>query len=332
MKKIISVFVVLVALFGGLGLYLDFQDVVATSENVKTKSVQIGGQPFGIKFYSQGALITKVREDSPAFKGGLKVNDVIIKIDSKKITDNGSVREIIKNCNCKEMTFVINRDYEIINVKITPESINGKNTVGIWIKDSCAGIGTITYYNQQDKTFACLGHGICDKESSNLLPMAEGDICPAYIESVDKAKKGHAGGLNGYFKEDDIGSAYYNSEYGLFCNQIEKTNYKEYKVADKDDIENGTAYIYTTVEGDTPKFYKVEIHSPHLFTFDKEKELVIEITDKELLDRTGGIVQGMSGSPIVQNDMIVGAVTHVFVNEPTKGYGILAETMIEKSK
>ena len=135
--------------------------------------------------------------------------------------------------------------------------------------------------------------------------MAEGDICPAIIQSVDKAKSGYAGGLNGYFLDDEIGKAYYNSEYGLFCNKDIATSYTEYKGATKE-----------------------ECH----FFFDKMKEITIEVTDKELLKKTGGIVQGMSGSPIIQDGKLIGAVTHVFVNNPEKGYGILAETMIDESK
>lgn len=332
MKKILSLLIIIVGGFGFFNTIVNQSNAVTTSEDIKNKTVQIGGQPFGIKFYSQGAMITKVRENSPADKGGLRKNDIIIEIDGKKIKTNDMVKEIIANSKGKELDFTINRDYEIINEKITPEYVNGKYTAGIWIKDSCAGIGTITYYDKGSNTFACLGHGICDKDSSTLLPMAEGDICPAIIESIEKGKSGSPGGLNGYFLDKEIGKAYKNSEYGVFCTQEVDTYYKEYKVAEKKDIENGQAYIYTTVEGDTPKMYEVNIHLTGILNFDRKKDIVIEITDNELLKKTGGIVQGMSGSPIIQGDKIVGAITHVFVNDPTRGYGILAETMIEKGE
>ncbi len=332
MKKFLSVFIVLIGLFGIYNISAEQSVAVQASENIKNKTLQIGGQPFGIKFYSEGAMVTKIRENSPADKGGLKVNDVIIGIDNKKIKTNETVKELVEDCNGKEMNFTVNRDYEIINIKVEPEMKNGKFTAGMWIKDSCAGIGTITYYDDSNNTFACLGHGICDKNSSVILPMSEGDICPAVIDSVDKGKDGYPGGLNGYFKEEEIGQAYYNSECGLFCKNEIKTNYKEYKVAKKEEIEKGSAYIYTTVEGNKPKFYKVNIHLSNGFNFDKMKEIVIEITDERLIEKTGGIVQGMSGSPIVQNGKLVGAVTHVFVNQPDKGYGIPIETMLEESK
>lgn len=331
MKKVISFIIAIVAI---LGVYntINPSNAIATSSDLKNKTVQIGGQPFGIKFYSEGALVTKVRENSPADKAGMRVNDIIIGINNEKVKENEVVRNKIEEYKNQTIKFTINRDYEIIDLNIKPENHNGNYTVGIWIKDSCAGIGTITYYDTNNNTFACLGHGICDKESTNLLPMAEGDICPAIIQSVDKAKSGYAGGLNGYFLDDEIGKAYYNSEYGLFCNKEIETSYKEYKVATKEEVKKGTAYIYTTVEGSNPKFYKVYIKPECHFFFDKVKEITIEVTDKELLKKTGGIVQGMSGSPIIQDGKLIGAVTHVFVNNPEKGYGILAETMIDESK
>lgn len=332
MKKILSLLIIIVAGFGFYNTIIDSSNAVTASEDLKNKTVQIGGQPFGIKFYSQGAMITKVRENSPADTGGLKKNDIIIEIDGEKIKTNEKVKKIIANSRGKELNITVNRDYEIINIKITPEFVKNKYTAGIWIKDSCAGIGTITYYDQVNNTFACLGHGICDKDSSTLLPMAEGDICPAIIESIEKGKSGSPGGLNGYFLDEEIGKAYKNSEYGVFCSKEEVTSYTEYKIANKKDIENGQAYIYTTVEGSSPKMYEVNIHQTGILNFDRKKDLVIEITDKELLEKTGGIVQGMSGSPIIQGDKIVGAITHVFVNDPTKGYGILAETMIENGE
>lgn len=332
MKKIISFIIAIVAILGIYNTFGTSDKAIATSKNTKTKKVQIGGQPFGIKFYSEGALITKVRDDSPADKSGLRENDIIIGINNEKVKNNQVVREKIKENKTSTIKFTINRDYEIIDINIKPENSNGKYTVGIWIKDSCAGIGTITYYDTDNNTFACLGHGICDKNATNLLPMSEGDICPAFIQSVDKAKTGYAGGLNGYFLENEIGKAYCNSQYGLFCNKEIATSYKEYEVATKNEIKKGKAYIYTTVEGDNPKFYEVKITPQCHFFFDKMKEITIEITDKELLNKTGGIVQGMSGSPIVQNDKLIGAVTHVFVNNPEKGYGILAETMLTESK
>lgn len=329
MKKFLLICMALICCLGYFNINTD-QKAIAVSENVKGKTLQIGGQPFGIKFYSEGALVTKVRSDSPADVGGLKTNDIIIAIDNKKTKTNDLVKKYVRESNGKELIFTINRDYEIIDLKIKPEIKNDKYTAGMWIKDSCAGIGTITYYDKTNKTFACLGHGICDKNSSVLLPMSEGEICPAVIESVDKGKDGYPGGLNGYFENKEIGQAYNNSDYGLFCKCEKETDYDEYKVASKNQVENGEAYIYTTIEGNKPDFYKAEIHLSSRFTFDKMKELVIEITDSRLIEKTGGIVQGMSGSPIIQNNKLVGAVTHVFVNNPEKGYGILIETMLEE--
>lgn len=332
MKKIISILIAVVAIIGTFSTIDNATVAMTANEEVKNKYVQIGGQPFGIKFYSDGVMITKIRENSPADVSGLKVNDIIIRINDENIKSNNSVRNLIENSNGKEISFTVNRDYEIIKFKVTPEYKNGKFTAGMWIKDSCAGIGTITYYDEENKTFACLGHGICEKESSKLLPMYEGDICPVVIENIDKAKKGYPGGLNGYFEDKEIGTAYNNSHFGLFCNLKIKTNYKSIKVAEKKEIKKGEAYIYTTISGNTPSLYKINIKPKSRFNFDKTKDMIVEITDERLLKETGGIVQGMSGSPIIQNNMLVGAVTHVFVNEPSKGYGIFAQTMLEQAQ
>jgi stage IV sporulation protein B len=331
MKKVISIVMIFVAIIGTINMTTDYQSVVTTSEDISNKTVQIGGQPFGVKFYSKGVVITKIRNDSPADKAGLRKNDIIVMINNQSIADNEEVKNTIKSSNGNKLTLTVNRDYEFLEFTLTPEYNNGKYTAGMWIKDSCAGIGTITYYDTDTNTFACLGHGICEKDSTNLLPMSEGDICPAYINSIEKGKNGSPGGLNGYFKDEKIGTAIYNSQYGLFCQSNITTNYKEYKVASKKEIENGEAYIYSTISGETPKMYKVNIQSASKLNFNKDKDIIIEITDTELLEKTGGIVQGMSGSPIIQNGKLIGAVTHVFVNNPKKGYGIFAETMLEES-
>ena len=331
-KKVISLIIAVIAVIATLEITAEYNNVIATSNNYSDKTVQIGGQPFGIKFYSQGVMITKVRKDSASEECGLRTNDIIVMINGNEIEDNRKVKNIIEKSNGKSLKITVNRDYEIMDFTLKPKQVNGKYTAGMWIKDSCAGIGTITYYDTDNNTFACLGHGICDKESSTLLPMHEGDICPAVIEGVEKGRSGSPGGLSGYFKDSEIGSAYCNSKFGLFCNSEFKPQYKEYKIADIKEIEPGKAYIYSTTIGETPEMYQVEIKPTNKLLFDKDKDLIIEVTDKKLLEQTGGIVQGMSGSPIVQNDKIVGAVTHVFVNDPTKGYGIYIQTMLDESE
>lgn len=303
---------------------------VTASGSVNERTVQIGGQPFGVKFYSQGVMITKIRENSASEKCGLRVNDIIVMIDGKEIDGNKAVRDSIENSGGGTIKLTVNRDYEIDEFELVPENINGRYTAGMWIKDSCAGIGTVTYYDTENNCFGCLGHGICDKGASTLLPMHEGDICPVIIDGVDKGKSGSPGGLSGRFRDREIGKAYKNSKYGLFCDSFRSVSYKSYKTASKDKVKTGQAYIYSTVRGETPKMYSVNISPANKLIFDRDRDMIVEVTDSRLLDETGGIVQGMSGSPIVQNGKLVGAVTHVFVNDPTKGYGIYIERMLNE--
>ena len=275
-------------------------------------------------------MITKIRENSASEKSGLRVNDIIVMINGLEIESNQAVRDCIENSGGGTIRLTVNRDYEICEFELTPENVNGRYTAGMWIKDSCAGIGTVTYYDTENNTFGCLGHGICDKEASTLLPMHEGDICPVVIDGVDKGRSGSPGGLSGRFKNEEIGRAYKNSSCGLFCESFRKVNYRRYRIASEDEVETGQAYIYSTVKGETPKMYTVNISPANKLFFDKDRDMIVEVTDSRLLDATGGIVQGMSGSPIVQKGKLVGALTHVFVNDPTKGYGIYIDRMINE--
>jgi len=202
---------------------------------------------------------------------------------------------------------------------------------GIRVRDSSAGIGTSTFYSPSLNISCGLGHGICDVDTGEILTINSGEAVPANIVSINKSSAGSPGELKGQFLEGSFGKIIANNETGIyFSDKYEDLNNLK-KLAVKQDIKVGDAKIYTCVDGVTPKYYNCKIEKIN-YNNNITKNMVIKITDKELLDKTGGIVQGMSGSPIIQNNMLVGAITHVFVNDPTKGYGIFAENMLLSAK
>lgn len=225
----------------------------------------------------------------------------------------------------------VERNGNEINKSVTPI----KNTVGIyligaWIRDSCAGIGTITYYDKDNNYFAALGHGICDNDTSALMPLATGEVVEANISGITKSTSGNAGSLNGYFTDSKIGVLTKNTSIGIYgtINDNCRNNEKKVKIADKNEIKTGSAQVYTTISDDKIGCYDIEITRICNRSEDSNENFVIKITDNELIKNCGGIVQGMSGSPIVQNGKLVGAITHVFLNQPNEGYGIIAQNMV----
>ena len=202
------------------------------------------------------------------------------------------------------------------------------------MRDSTAGIGTVTFYNPTNSAFAGLGHGICDIDTAEIMPLGSGDIVPVTISGVVKGEKGKAGELRGYFSSDvPVGSLEANVEAGVYGTlNSAPVNREALKVAMKQEVKTGPAKVLTTIDGGEPRYYDIQIESVNYKNHAMSKNLVICVTDPDLLAKTGGIVQGMSGSPIIQDGMLVGAVTHVFVNDPTKGYGIFAENMMSVSQ
>lgn len=301
------------------------------------------GTPFGVKLYTDGVIVIDTEEivngdyrSCPAEEAGIKKGDIIISADGKDVMSNDGLAEIINSSMGKSITFGVQRDGELLNIEVTPEKTgdNGEYKAGLWIRDSCAGIGTVTFYEPESHLFAALGHGICDTDTKKLLPSTNGEIVRSRIEGISKGVRGVPGGLNGCFTDDEpIGRLAKNSEYGVFGTlSASPSAASAMPVAFKNEVQTGDATVLSTIEGEKPERFDIKITSINYEACNNTKNMVIEITDKKLLDKTGGIVQGMSGSPIIQNDMVVGAVTHVFVNDPAKGYAIFAETMLETGK
>jgi stage IV sporulation protein B len=201
--------------------------------------------------------------------------------------------------------------------------------IGAWVRDSCAGIGTVTYYDT-DNHFAALGHGICDSDTSVLMPLSSGEVVKASISGVTKSTSGKAGSLNGYFTDNKIGTLTKNTAIGIYGTTEDYYSVTENKieVAQADEVKTGSATMYTTINNSEVCSYDIEITRICNKKADSNENFVIRIKDDNLINSCGGIVQGMSGSPIVQNGKLVGAVTHVFLNRPEEGFGVLAQNMV----
>lgn len=312
-------------------------------ENIERLTLIPCGTPFGIKMLTQGVIITdfgdvkdtnNVVHSSPGQTAGLAKGDIITKINNKEITSSKALTAQLElsSEDTVEIEYIRGDKTSTMKVK-TIRDKSGYNKLGLWVRDSAAGIGTMTFYDPTNDLFGGLGHGICDVDTGNLLPLQSGEIVPAVINNVIKGKSGAPGELCGtLIQETRTGKIYANTENGLFGNiNTSAIEYKPLPIALKQEIECGEAYILSTINGDKPEKFTIQIKSISLNS-SNNKNMIIEITDNRLLDLTGGIVQGMSGSPIIQNGRLVGAVTHVFVNEPAKGYGIFIENMIDEIK
>ena len=304
--------------------------VMQTSALDSRKSVIIGGMPFGLTMYTNGVIVVNIDSsyDSPAKKAGLQENDVITAADGTTLTSNEQLQSIITASQGADIELSVMRDKSPISLSITPEQDeSGSYTAGMWVRDSTAGLGTITYFDENTHSVGALGHGICDRDTGLLMPLKNGKIVTADITSVTKAKRGIAGGLNGCMTDEEIGEMTVNSGYGIFGSYTVQPQGASFICAMDSEIKTGDAVIYTTVDDSGVQAYAVTIEKLNL-SDTSGQNMVIRVTDEELLQKTGGIVQGMSGSPIVQDGKLVGAVTHVFVNAPDKGYGITIGNML----
>lgn len=320
--KAISIMIALLFIFTAM-------TVPASAE---TRKVIIGGEPFGLKLHCKGVMITGFEnsETNPAKNGGLEINDIIIKADSKEIKTIEQMEKIIKKSNGKPIKIEILRNNERKKLNIQPIKNNDNNYyIGAWIKDSCAGIGTISFYSADSKMYAALGHGICDSDTGGLIKNSYGEILNANITSVTKSETNKIGMLNGYFTGQSIGTISSNTELGVYGSTSNLPDKKEsFEIAAANEVTIGDAVLYTTVSSSGIQKYNVQIVKICNTYKDTNKNFVVKINDDSLIEKTGGIVQGMSGSPIVQNGKLAGVLTHVFLEDCKCGYGILAENMV----
>ncbi len=321
----------------------DFFNIFNDEQKTKTDNnynelpmVYAGGYPIGLKLYADGVVVvgtesvdTEKGMVNPAQKAGLKIGDIIKDVNGIKVKTNSQVSEIIEKSAEKEIVFKVERNGSIIELSFVAEySVSeGKYKAGIWIRDSSAGIGTVTFC-LENGVFASLGHAVCDIDTKTTIPISQGECTKARITGYTKGNNGLAGELCGYLESEKTGVIYSNDGLGVYgCFDMIPSDMPMYQVAHSSEIKVGEAEIITTVENGVTENYSVIIEKIDKGSADN-KNLVIKVTDRALIEKTGGIIQGMSGSPIIQNGKIIGAVTHVFLNDSTSGFGIFAETML----
>lgn len=306
----------------------------------KPKKVSVSGESFGIKLYTDGVIIVGIRDVetdkgkcNPAKEAGLEKGDIIIEINGKKVYSADSVTDILNDNNGKDYKITVKRNgnYKEFLLKPAYSSSQGCYKVGLWVRDSTAGVGTITYYDKSNNTVSALGHPITDVDTNEIMPILDGEAVRANVTKIYKSKAGEAGSLCCEFTNDIIGTLKKNCQSGIYGKYTcTLKNTYEYEVASPNEIVRGPVQILCTIDSVKAKFYNAQISRISYRENKKGKNMVVKITDDRLLEKTGGIVQGMSGSPIIQNGKLVGALTHVIVDSPEKGYAIFAQDMVDE--
>ncbi len=298
------------------------------------------GKAVGMRIAADGVLVvglSDVESDgktvSPAKDAGLKEGDLITAVGAEDIDSTQELKDALSDGKTVEISF--ERDGTARKTSLLPvkSDADGDYKLGAWVRDSLAGIGTITYYDPDSGAFGALGHGINDSQTATLLPIAEGTLIRASVASVKRGEAGSPGELTGDFDvTDEFGSLERNTERGVFgsvdAENLGITLGEPLTLASSAEIQEGSATILANVSGDAIERYEIEIEKVSRDGSTAPRDMLIRITDERLLAATGGIVQGMSGSPIIQNGKLVGAVTHVLIGDPTRGYGIFIEDML----
>ena len=306
------------------------------------KVLQPVGQTVGITLQIDGVTIVDTAdfEDqegktrNPAKDAGLKSGDIIKEMDGNHVADTKALDSVVQDSEGNKISVVYDRSGKQEETEIEPylADADGRYHTGAWIKDAASGIGTVTYIDPESGRFVALGHGISDPTSGKMVEISEGDILKSTVVSVQKGSRGEPGELIGVFADgrEKLGDIDQNTLTGL-VGSVEDTGAFQFAcdpvpVANRENVHEGAAFIYSNIEGNKVEKFEVEIQKINKDT-ESTKGMVIKVTDEQLLEKTGGIVQGMSGSPIIQDDHLVGAVTHVFVNDPQKGYAIFMDAL-----
>ena len=298
------------------------------------------GKAIGVKLFAEGVLVVGLSENegavSPAKKGGMKAGDLILTMNDVTIGSTEHLQSLLAENGEREAAFGVRRGGRLVKLAVCPKKgQDGVCRLGAWIRDSMAGIGTVTFYDPQTGAFAALGHGITDVDTGKLMPLSRGSVMAASVKAVKRGASGAPGELRGDFDlTRDLGSLYANTEYGIF-GVLPQENRPEavgeaIPVARRTEVRTGKAVILANCRGDEVCAYEIEIEKLYGGSA-PTRNLLLRVTDPALIALTGGIVQGMSGSPIVQDGKLVGAVTHVLLDDPQRGYGILAENMLSAS-
>jgi len=313
-----------------------------------TKMLIPGGNTIGIKMFTEGLLCVGISDIADkkgnivnlANQNGIETGDIFISANGKNLRSTEQFAKLVSESDGEAINLTIDRNGKTLTKNITPLLTNDGYKIGIWVRDSTAGIGTLSFTDPETGTYGALGHAICDSDTGMLMPVSDGAIVSAEVFGVQKGEKGTPGELKGTFTKaaHNLGTIEKNTTFGIFgklSSENSETDITPIPIASKNMIKKGKAQIISNVNGTESEIFDIEIQRILTFGGNDNKNMIIKVTDSDLLEKTGGIVQGMSGSPIIQNGKLVGAVTHVFVNDPTRGYGVFIENMLieaEKNK
>ncbi len=295
------------------------------------------GIPFGVKLITDGVMVVGLQDNCgkcAAKASGIRKGDVIMSINGKSVSSNEQVGELISHSNGESCEIRLLRDGRQKSVSLVPDRINGEYKAGMWVRDSSAGIGTMTFYDKNTGLFGGLGHPICDADTKAPLPLSKGKTGDIRLTEYSRSKSGSPGWLSGDFiNASGTGTVMLNCNCGVFGELYSppKVQLDEIPLGFRQEIRNGEAEIITSIDNDGPKKYKVRISGVDL-SGSASHDFDIEVTDSELIEKTGGILQGMSGSPVIQNGRLVGAVTHVLVDDPKCGFAVFADRMYEQTQ
>ena len=309
------------------------------------KNVTPGGMCIGVSLFTNGVIVAGNSDIScqdgkkvnPAMQAGLFDGDIITKVNGQQLLNARQLGQLVEESKDKPIKLSVLRNNKSVEVNITPayDVYEKKYRLGLWLRDSTAGIGTITYADNENKKYAALGHAITDPDTGTILPVGTGEIVECTINDIVKGKKGIPGELKGSFRLNSpaYGSISANTEFGLYGDTYSDIINELYpqgvQVASRNSVKEGKATILTTVDGQGIQEYEINIIKANKQDVRASKSMIIEVTDQRLLEKTGGIVQGMSGSPILQNGKLIGAVTHVLISDPQKGYALYIDWMQE---
>lgn len=341
--RAVSFFLIVVVLFLSASFGASALSVpTAKSENFQDLKLYAGGVPFGVKFMTEGVLVvgmgnvpTKHGTKNPAHEAGLRVGDRIVKINDKVLLSATELTEIVAKNQSKPLKITYIRAGKTQTTLLTPiySKAEARYVTGIYVKDGGAGIGTVTFILPKTGAFAGLGHGICDAATGKPIPIQRGSVVDVTISGVVRGLAGAPGEVRGYFSSGKVGTLLGNTECGVYgvLAKLPKNLSEPIPVGLRGEVKDGKAKILCTLDESGRHEYEVELSEIQRDAIGN-KCFTVKVTDKNLLEKTGGIIQGMSGSPIIQNGKLVGAVTHVLINDPTTGYGIFIENMLNAAQ
>lgn len=305
----------------------------------KTKVVPIGAS-IGMKLYTDGVLVVGMSEiegEEPFKNSGIKEGDRILEINDNKISNTNELINVVNESEGNNLNIKYVRGEEVETTSIKPvKNSNNEYKLGLWVRDAAAGVGTLTFYEPESGMFAALGHGIVDIDTSQIINIANGELVTTNILSIIKGEKGTPGEIRGTIENGyTLGNIYKNTGFGVFgsltnTSPLGINSNEAIDVALRNEIQLGKAEIICQLEDGKKEKYEIEIQKKFVNNNEDNKSMLIKITDDRLLEKTGGIIQGMSGAPIIQNGKFVGAVTHVLVNDPTVGYAVFGDIMIKQ--